>query len=1325
AVSVSVTNGTGFTWQGAGTNASGFTSTATDVASTTGNIQETLTATTAANGTVTYTVTPTNGTNGSGATCVGTAQTHTVTVTPSVTPSVSISASKTTICEGESVTFTASPTNGGASPGYQWKVNGNNAGTNSATFSSTTLSNNDVVTVEMTSDASCPDPATVTSNQITMTVEPVGTASVTISASETLICKGASITFTPTPVNGGTPTYQWLVNNSVVETNSSTFTSSTLNDGDEVKAIMTASGTCVTGSPAESNAITINVTEPLTPSVVIASNATNNEICSGQEVTFTATPTNGGTPTYQWKLNGSNVGTGATYTNNSLSQGDEIEVEMTTSETCVTSTTATSNTITMTVTGTVIPKVTITSNETTICEGEEVIFTATPENGGTSPSYQWMVNGVNAGTDSPTFSSSALTNGAQVTVVLTSSLGCASPNTATSSPVTITVNPNVTASVSITGNNSICEGSTVTFTATANNGGTSPSYQWKVNGNNEGTNSNQFSSSTLQNGDVVTVEMTSNATCITGSPATSNPITMSVAAKQAPSVSITATATTICSGQSVTFSATPINGGASPSYQWLVNGTPVTGSGITYTSTSLANEDEVWVEMTTSETCVTTSSPVSSNKIKINVTQTETPTVTIAEINNKTNICGGESLTFKATPNSSETNPVYQWQINGSPTGGNTDEFTSNSLQNGDVVTVILTSSLSCASSPTATSNPITLTVTNPVTATAQITGVNEFCKGEQITFTSNTTNEGSAPTYLWKVNNVVVGNGPTYTSNNLGNGDIIILELQSNATCVTNPTTSSNAITVTVKEPIVITDPLVSTSVCDGSTLNLTISATGSGPISYQWYFEGGIMAGETNSILSIPNVNSTHEGTYKVEISSSCGTKASQGFVAVNPSVDVTKQVEGSKICFNGDPTVVVRNSQHNVSYIAYNASNQALNNPVLGNGQDLTLNLNISGLSPGSNTITIKALAGGCGNANLTQKATVIILDEVSNEDLIGPLSICNDNLANIPFHISQVAGATSYIWYVGSAELAGQTQNAVNITFDKAQFTNVTVIPLLDGISCSSASIVVEQVPAYDGSAFLSVNEDTICEGNEITFKLENISPGTVVWSALPDFSHEITGNKISKTIRFDAAGTYIIRLAFEHPCNGTIPLEKEITVIATPVANAGSDIKLEDFATVVLDGSASTQGNLYTALWTSSDPSSEISRPFSLITAVVPKSVKTTYFLTITSTNEASCSAFDEVNVEIDLLVKVPNIFSPNGDGIHDYLMVNNIELFPNAVMYIYNQWGQEVYRSSPGYKDPWDGTKGGKPVPVSTYYYVLELNEEDFGPIKGSVTIVK
>lgn len=185
-----------------------------------------------------------------------------------------------------------------------------------------------------------------------------------------------------------------------------------------------------------------------TAGVSIALTSGTNPTCTGASTTFTATPVNGGTaPSYQWKVNGTNVGTNsAIYTTAALTNGAVVTCVMTSNLPGVTGNPATSNAITMAVTGTVAPSVSIAitagSNPTTT--GASVTFTATPTNGGTTPSYQWKVNGSNVGTNSATYTTTTLTNGAVVSCVMTSNSPCASPTTATSNSITMTVNTVVT-----------------------------------------------------------------------------------------------------------------------------------------------------------------------------------------------------------------------------------------------------------------------------------------------------------------------------------------------------------------------------------------------------------------------------------------------------------------------------------------------------------------------------------------------------------------------------------------------------------------------------------------------------------------------------------------------------------------------------------------------------------------------------------------------------------------------------------------------------------------------------------------------------------------
>jgi hypothetical protein len=244
------------------------------------------------------------------------------------------------------------------------------------------------------------------------------------------------------------------------------------------------------------------------------------------------------------------------------------------------------NTATISINAFQTASVIIAASATTICAGTSVTFTATPTNGGISPSYQWYIGATPVGTNSTTYTTTTLANADSVSVVLTSNATpCLAGSPATSNSISITVNPTLNASVSIGATaTTICSGTSVTFTAMPTNGGSTPSYQWKVNGSNVGTDSATYTSTTLANGNTVTVEMTSNASpCLTGSPATSNTVTMTVNASPSASI-VSNNGPSICSGSDTVFT---ISGTTSDVITYNLNGGSNTTATLTGSSTNI------------------------------------------------------------------------------------------------------------------------------------------------------------------------------------------------------------------------------------------------------------------------------------------------------------------------------------------------------------------------------------------------------------------------------------------------------------------------------------------------------------------------------------------------------------------------------------------------------------------------------------------------------------------------------------------------------------------------------------------------------------------
>ncbi len=85
---------------------------------------------------------------------------------------------------------------------------------------------------------------------------------------------------------------------------------------------------------------------------------------------------------------------------------------------------------------------------------------------------------------------------------------------------------------------------------------------------------------------------------------------------------------------------------------------------------------------------------------------------------------------------------------------------------------------------------------------------------------------------------------------------------------------------------------------------------------------------------------------------------------------------------------------------------------------------------------------------------------------------------------------------------------------------------------------------------------------------------------------------------------------------------------------------------------------------------------------------------------------------------------IPNAFTPNGDGHNDYWLISGFERYPNISVAIYDQWGNRVFQSEMGYFEPWDGTSNGKKLPVSAYYYIVDLGDGT-KEILGSITLIR
>ena len=1055
----------------------------------------------------------------------------TMSVNSIVTPYISISASSSVICQGTTVTFNATATNGGVSPVYQWKLNGSNVGTNSSSYSNGSLQNGDVVTCILTSTLGCVTSSTATGNSITMSVNPSVSASVSISSSNgTTICQGTTNTFTAVAINGGTfPNYQWKVNGINVGFNQSTYSTASLANGDIVTCQMTSTEACPNPLTSVSNAITMTVNPSTPPTIVISSNQ-GTSICAGTAVNFTSAITNGGSsPSYQWMLNGSSVGTNSpNYTASSLVQGDIVSCLLTSNATCANGSIGTSNSLSFTVTSNVTPSITIATSTSTICANSTASFTATPTNGGTTPSYQWKVNGFNVGTNSSLFTSNALQNGDIVSCVLTSSLGCVTSSSANSNNITMSVVTSVPSSVSISSSvgTSVCQGTSVVFTATPTNGGTSPSYQWQLNGSNVGTNSSSYTIASLASGDIVSCLMTSNASCASPSTSTSNSITMTVNSTASPTNTISsAQGTSICAGTSVFFTATSTNGGSSPNYQWKINGSNVGPNSAFFNTNTLVQGDIVTCVVTSNATCVN-GQTATSNALVFSVTSNVTPSLVITA--SATTLCSGTTATFTASPTNGGTTPSYQWKVNGINVGTNSATYSTSSLLNGDIVTCVLGSSLSCISSSAVTSNAITMTVNpyTPVSVSISSSVGATICQGTTVNFTATPVNGGTSPSYQWQINGFNVGtNSANYSTSSLSNGNVVSCILTSNAAC-SNPTSaSSNDITMTVNTvsaPTLTISSAQGTSICAGTSVFFTATETngGSSP-NYQWKINGSNVG--PNSAFF--NTNTLVQGdivTCVVTSNAACvngQTAASNALVFsvttnVTPSVVInasaTTLCSGATATFTASPTNggATPSYQWKVNGINVGANSATYSTSSLLNGDIVTCVLGSSLSCISSSAVTSNAI---------TMTVNPYTPVSVSISSSVGA-TICQGTTAN--FTATPVNGGTipSYQWLingfnVGANASTYSTNSLFNGDIVSCILTSNAACPNPTSASSNSISMTVNSVSLP--TVTITSNQGTsICAGTSVIFTAAETNGGSA-----PSFQWKVNGINVGSNLAF--------------------------------------------------------------------------------------------------------------------------------------------------------------------------------------------------------------
>lgn len=415
-------------------------------------------------------------------------------------------------------------------------------------------------------------------------------------------CFGDALTFTATPSTGVSASFQWFRNGTpIVGATNDTLITSVPNHNDQVFVRIYYATVCSADS-ATSNIITVLRSNAVPPTVTIGVTGGSIPNCIDDTLKLSVINTGnpGNNPTYQWQINGINVPgeTGTTFNVVNVASGSSVTVVMTSNSSCAIPTTATSNAIVV-LHAPITPTVSIalTNGNNPGCPGQVLTFTAFPANAG-DPSditYQWRVNGVNAGPNAPVFVG-IFNNNDVVDVVLSTTSSCATVSSVTSNNIQIifTANTQTVTINNVTGM-PICSGRPVSFTSQTTNSGNGPSFQWRINGVNvPGATAPNFTTTTLAPGDLVTLVVTSTSICVGNPIAVSNTIVAGIIPSAVPVVSIPLIqgSNPGCEDSTMTFQANIVNLGSNPNGIWFVNGVQV-GTGLTFTTNTLDSGDIV------------------------------------------------------------------------------------------------------------------------------------------------------------------------------------------------------------------------------------------------------------------------------------------------------------------------------------------------------------------------------------------------------------------------------------------------------------------------------------------------------------------------------------------------------------------------------------------------------------------------------------------------------------------------------------------------------------------------------------------------------------
>ena len=705
-------------------------------------------------------------------------------------------------------------------------------------------------------------------------------------------------------------------------------------------------------------------------------------------------------------------------------------------------------------------------------------------------------------------------------------------NSAFSNTITITVYTNSLTAGTIAANQTICSGAVpaaLTSTGLPVGGDGNFVYQWQSSPDNivwtsiAGATAVGYSPGAL----AVTTYYRRNVSACAGTLTASSAAVM-ITVNQPPVITVQPANAVVCSGGNTLFTVTAT--GTTLAYQWQVN--PGTGwvnttdgalySGSTTATLSITGALAAMNGYTYRVVINGACAPAVTSNI-VTLTIGINPTISSQPANQT--VCVGSNASFSVTASGSGL--TYQWQQKigaGAFTNLVDGGIYSGSLTNNLILTgvtaamtgytykCIITSS--CGGN--VTSAVATLTVVAAFTNT--IAANQTICTG---TLPAQLTGTGGGTTYLWQsstvsgvtgfVNASGVNNGVNYTPTP-GNTSTWYQRTESNAGC----SNTSNVVSITVNPTaIAISVQPTNQLTCVGGTVSYSVTASGPGILSYQWYekvgagaflptTDGGIYSGSTTSTLTLTGVTAGMNGnTYEVKVFASGCTASSltSGTATLttnnNPVITVNNPATAT-ICSGNNLNLSITANGIGLSYQWQQNSgagwNNLSNNATFGNvnGNQLT----ITGATTALNATQYQCIVTGTCSPSVTSPTTTLTVDgPITNNSISSSQTLCAGT--PLPFTGSTPTGGSgtyTYQWQQnpGSGYVNIPGANSINYTPGViSQNTSFQRI-VSDGVCGNSTSIPIT-ITINTATSTGDPSNTTVCAGTNATFSV--VAAGT--------------------------------------------------------------------------------------------------------------------------------------------------------------------------------------------------------------------------------------